>query len=147
MKKNIKFLVIPIALASLLIIGVSSTSAISYAQNILTPNNQFNNNSSSLSNDSTSSPGSIPNAQSVYDTGIMSLPASVKGVIIFIPDEAHHPPADDKTISPKNPNYLPSTLEIPQGTEVAFVQDDPNHVHVGIVKDNSGNDVWTTRSR
>ena len=39
----------------------------------------------------TTSSDSIPTAQSVYDTGVMSLPSSVKGVIVFIPDEAHHP--------------------------------------------------------
>ena len=71
-------------------------------------------------------PTSIPSAQSVYETGTMSLPTSVKSFIIFIPDEAHHVPEDQKTISPKNPNYLPSTLQIPDGTEVAFVHGDPN---------------------
>jgi hypothetical protein len=53
---------------------------------------------------------SIPDAQYVYETGTMSLPASVKSYIIMIPDEAHHPPEDDKTISPKNPNFLPWRL-------------------------------------
>ena len=91
-----------------------------------------------------SSPNSIPTAQSIFDSGTMTLPSSVKGVIIFIPDEAHHPPTDQKTISPKNPNYLPNTLEIPEGTEVAFVHNDPGHVHVGIVKDKDGNIVWIT---
>lgn len=89
-------------------------------------------------------PISIPSDQSVYETGTMSLPTSVKSFIIFIPDEAHHVPEDQKTISPKNPNYLPSTLQIPDGTEVAFVHGDPQHVHVEIVKDNGGNLVWTT---
>lgn len=89
-------------------------------------------------------PTSIPSAQSVYETGTMSLPTSVKSFIIFIPDEAHHVPEDQKTISPKNPNYLPSTLQIPDGIEVAFVHGDPQHVHVEIVKDNGGNLVWTT---
>ena len=56
----------------------------------------------------------------------------------------HHPPADQKTISPKNPNYLPNTLEVPESTEVAFVHNDPGHVHVGLVKDKDGNTVWTT---
>jgi len=91
-----------------------------------------------------SSPNSIPTAQSIFDSGTMTLPSSVKGVIIFIPDEAHHPSTDQKTISPKNPNYLPNTLEIPEGTEVAFVHNDPGHVHVGIVKDKDGNMVWTS---
>ena len=77
----------------------------------------------------------------------MSLPSSVKGVIIFIPDEAHHPASDDKTISPKNPNYLPTTLEVPEGTEVAFVHDDPSHIHVGIIKDKDGNGSMDYDSR
>ncbi len=87
---------------------------------------------------------SIPTAQSVYETGVMELPTSVNSFIIFIPDEAHHPPADQKTISPKNPNYLPGTVQISEGTEITFVHDDPQHVHVGIIKDKDGNAVWTT---
>jgi plastocyanin len=120
-------------------------------------NTSFDNNSSSnmtnvsslsteqrdISTNVTGS-NSIPTAQSIFDSGTMTLPSSVKGVIIFIPDEAHHPPADQKTISPKNPNYLPNTLEIPEGTEVAFVHNDPGHVHVGIVKDKDRIMVWTT---
>ena len=74
----------------------------------------------------------------------MSLPDTVRSFIIFIPDEAHHPSVDQKAISPKNPNYVPSTLEIAEGTEVAFVHDDPSHVHVGIIKDKDGNLAWTT---
>jgi len=89
-------------------------------------------------------PNSVPTAQSVFESGMMTLPPSVGGVIIFIPDEAHHPPTDQKTISSKNPNYLPNTLEIPEGTEVAFVQDDPSHTHVGIVKDKDGTATWKT---
>jgi hypothetical protein len=87
---------------------------------------------------------SISTAQTVFESGTMKVPASVSGVIIFIPDEAHHPPEDEKTISPMNPNYLPTTLEVPDGTEVAFVHDDPTHTHIGIVKDKDGSTVWTT---
>lgn len=63
----------------------------------------------------------------------MSFPTSVRSFIIFIPDEAHHVPEDQKTISPKYPNYLPSNLQIPDVTEVAYVHRDPQHVHVGVV--------------
>jgi hypothetical protein len=87
---------------------------------------------------------SIPNAQYVYETGTMSLPASVKSFVIMIPDEAHHPPEDDKTISPKNPNFLPTTLEVLDGTEIAFVHGDPSHTHVEILKDKDGNVAWET---
>jgi hypothetical protein len=99
---------------------------------------------STSNNGSISSSNSIPTAQSVYDTGKMSLPNTVRAVIIFIPDEAHHPPTDDKTISPMNPNYLPNLLEIPEGTEIAFVHDDPSHTHVGVIKDKEGTVIWST---
>ena len=135
---------ISVFLASVLIIGVGNLRGITYAQT----DSPFNigstaNTNSTMTTNNTSS-DSIPTAQSIYDTGVMSLPSSVKGVIIFIPDEAHHPASDDKTISPKNPNYLPTTLEVPEGTEVAFVHDDPSHIHVGIIKDKDGNAAWTT---
>lgn len=137
--------------ASVLILG--NQSWIIYAQVSTTFENNSPSNmtrASNLSTDQTdistnvSGTNSIPTAQSIFDKGTMTLPPSVSGVIIFIPDEAHHPPTDQKTISPKNPNYLPNTLEIPEGTEVAFVHDDPNHIHVGIVKDKDGTTVWTT---
>ena len=51
---------------------------------------------------------SIPTAQSVYDTGVMSLPTSVKGVIVFIPDEAHHPASDEKENKPKESQLSPN---------------------------------------
>src|ERR1044072_4537238 len=87
----------------------------------------------------------IPTAKSVYDTGAMSLPASVSGFIIDIPDESHHPLTDNKTMSLKNAHYIPSTLVIPSGTAIAFVHGDPNHIHSEIVKDTStGNAVWQT---
>ena len=137
---NILILMISVFLASVLVISVGNLSEV-YAQ---TDSPSNNDSTASQTNKTTTSSDSIPTAQSVYDTGVMSLPSSVKGVIVFIPDEAHHPASDDKTISPKNPNYLPTTLEVPEGTEVAFVQDDPSHIHVGIIKDKDGNVAWTT---
>lgn len=142
---NILILTISVFLASVLVIGVSNLSKV-YAQTDSPSNFGLTDDTSRVSTTTTNntSPDSIPTAQSVYDTGVMSLPSSVKGVIVFIPDEAHHPASDDKTISPKNPNYLPTTLEVPEGTEIAFVHDDPSHVHVGIIKDKDGNVAWTT---
>ena len=89
--------------------------------------------------------GGIPSAQSVYETGTMALPSTVSGVIISIPDEGHHPLADQKTISLKNPSYVPSNLIVPSGASVAYVHGDPNHVHVGTVTDSSSGTVaWKT---
>jgi hypothetical protein len=105
-----------------------------------------NESGNSNSNTTTISSNDIPTAKSVFDTGTMLLPSSVKGFIIYVPDEAHHPPTDNKTISAKNANYLPTNLIIPKGTAIAFVHGDPNHIHVEIVKDNSssGQVAWQT---
>ena len=150
---NVPILKIYLVLALGLVIG-ANLSGITYAQSNSDSNNGYPGANNTVSNTTinqtnavsniTSSSDSIPTAQSVYETGVMELPMSVKAAILFIPDEAHHPPADDKTISPKNPNYLPGTLVVPEGTEIAFAHDDPNHIHVGIVKDKSGNIAWTT---
>ncbi len=88
----------------------------------------------------TNTSGNIPNAKSVYETGTMSLPSSVSGFIIDIPDEAHHLITDNKTIT----HYIPSNLIIPSGTAIAFVHGDPNHIHSEIIKDSAGNVAWQT---
>jgi hypothetical protein len=105
-----------------------------------------NESGNSNSNTTAISSNDIPTAKSVFYTGTMSLPSSVKGFIIYIPDEAHHPPTDNKTISTKNANYIPTNLIIPKGTAIAFVHGDPYHIHVEIVKDNSssGQVAWQT---
>ncbi|MGC2432010.1 MAG: hypothetical protein WA393_13310 [Nitrososphaeraceae archaeon] len=100
-KTNIMILLISVFLASVLVIGVGNLSEV-YAQTD-SPSNNDSIGTASQTNMTTTSSDSIPTAQSVYDTGVMSLPSSIKGVIVFIPDEAHHPASDDKTISPKNP--------------------------------------------
>ncbi len=87
----------------------------------------------------------IPTAKSVYETGTMSLPATVNGFIIYIPDEAHHLLTDNKTMSLRNAHYIPSSLIVPVATALAFVHGDPNHIHVEIVKDNTtGKVAWQT---
>jgi hypothetical protein len=88
---------------------------------------------------------SIPTAKSVFDTGTMSLSDSVSDFIIYVPDEAHNPLTDNKTMSIFKAHYIPSNLIIPSGTAIAFVHGDPNHNHSEIVKDTStGNIVWQT---
>jgi plastocyanin len=88
----------------------------------------------------------IPNAKAVFDTGTMLIPSSVKGFIISLPDETHELDTANKTISHKNAHYLPTNLIVPNGTAIAFVHGDPNHIHVEVVRDNSanGNVVWQT---
>ncbi|HEY7570572.1 MAG TPA: hypothetical protein VH796_04305 [Nitrososphaeraceae archaeon] len=108
--------------------------------------NSFLPNAFALSvSNGTAAGNEMPTAQSVFDTGTMSLPSSVKGFLVYIPDEAHHPLSDDKTISLKNANYIPTHLVVPKGTGIAFVHGDPGHVHIELVKDNKTNQVvWQT---
>ena len=85
---NILILMISVFLVSVLIIGAGNLNRLTYAQT----NSPFDNGSTSdASTVSTmtasqtnttannTSSDSIPTAQSVYDTGVMSLPSSVKG--------------------------------------------------------------------
>ena len=122
-----------VAVTVILLIGSNSSPNVNaQGTNTNGPNN--NNNG-----------GAIPSAQSVYETGTMALPSTVGGVIISIPDEGHHPLSDQKTISLKNPSYVPSNLIVPSGTSIAYVHGDPNHVHVGTVTDSSSGTVaWQT---
>ncbi|MFL6365731.1 MAG: hypothetical protein ACJ719_11095, partial [Nitrososphaeraceae archaeon] len=82
-----------------------SALAISNSSTTANPQN-INSNTNSISGNN----NGIPTAKSVYDTGRMSLPASVSGFIIYIPDESHHPLTDNKTMSLKNAHYIPSNL-------------------------------------
>jgi hypothetical protein len=115
-------------------LAISNSSTTANPQNINSDTNSISGNNNG-----------IPTAKSVYDTGRMSLPASVSGFITYIPDESHHPLTDNKTMSLKNAHYIPSNLVIPSGTAIAFVHGDPNHIHSEIVKDTSTGDiVWQT---
>jgi hypothetical protein len=99
-------------------------SALAISNSTITYNTQNTNSDTSIDTNN-----SIPTAKSVFNTGIMSLPTLVSGYIIDIPDEAHHPLSDNKTMSLKNAHYIPSNLVIPSGTVIAFVHGDPNHIH------------------
>jgi hypothetical protein len=138
----------PLSAMTTISIIITILSALFFITEILPPSTALAVNSDETvnSNNSTSggSSSNIPTAQSVYNTGTVSLPPSVKGFIIYIPDEAHHPLADKKTISIKNAHYIPSNLVVPTGTSIAFVHGDPNHVHIEIIKDSSGKVVWQT---
>lgn len=123
-----------IAILAVALLIVSNGFANVNAQGINTNGPNNNNNG-----------GGIPSAQSVYETGTMTLPSTVSGAIISIPDEGHHPLVDQKTISLKNPSYVPSNLVVPSGASIAYVHGDPGHVHVGTVTDSSSGTVaWQT---
>jgi plastocyanin len=138
--------------AILVLSTLSITHISSIISNTLTLNKVFAQTSLSSSSSSISSSGEknskgIPSAKSVFDTGTVSLPSSVKGFIISLPDETHEFDSSNRTISHQNAHYLPSNLVIPSaGVAVAFVHGDPNHIHVESVTDTSstGKVFWQT---
>jgi len=135
---------------AILVLSTLSIMNISIISNTLTLNKVFaQSSSSSVSSSGEKNSNGIPSAKSVFDTGRISLPSSVKGFIISLPDETHELDTANRTISQQNAHYLPSNLVIPSGTAVAFVHGDPNHIHVESVTDTStGKVFWqTTRIR
>jgi hypothetical protein len=136
--------IMPVILASLVLLSASGSLNLLYSA-LAVSNTTTNNNTNTNSGTSSTTISTIPDAKSVFNTGKMVIPPSVSGFIIYIPDEAHHPLKDNKTMSLKNANYLPSNLVIPSGTSIAFVHGDPNHIHIEVVKDSSsGNVAWQT---
>ena len=131
---NVLFAVTISSLIMIISISSTHTDILQHVSAVNGPNNTITGNN-------------LPTAQSVFDTGTMSMPSSssVRGFLIYIPDEAHHLPSDDKTISPQNANYIPTHLTVPKKIAIAFVHGDPNHVHTELVKDNNTNQVvWQT---
>ena len=119
-----------------LIFSIYLSNFISFNSNamaLVTNNNTFSSSNVGNSGGLNMYHNDIPTAKSVFDTGKMVLPSSVKGFIINLPDETHHPDTDNLIISPANAHYLPSDLVIPSGTSIAFVHGDPNHVHSEVV--------------
>jgi hypothetical protein len=118
--------VVFIVIAGILLSMSSYYSQMIIPPSILASSNQSINSTSSPSatnNNNSSGPVSlnIPTAKSVFETGTLSLPSSVKGFIISLPDETHELDTANKTISHKNAHYLPTNLIIPSGASIAFV--------------------------
>lgn len=130
------FIAIVLPLIMILFTAIFSANNLAYSQ--------ITDKSNSTA-DGTLASKDAPDAKSVFSTGSLSLPSSVKAFIVYIPDEAHHLSSDNKTISANNANYIPTNLVVPRGTAIAFVHGDPNHVHVEIIKGNkTGQIVWQT---
>jgi len=132
-----------IAIVGILLSAALSNPYVILYSSALATNQSVTSTNSSVSNNTSYD---IPTAKSVFEAGTMSLPSSVRGFITSLPDETHELDTANKTISHKNAHYLPSNLIISNGTALAFVHGDPNHIHVEIVRDNStgGNVDWQT---
>ena len=80
----------------------------------------------------------------------MTLPSSVGTLVWYIVNEAHENSVNErhKYVSDHNPLYLPTTLIIPQGTALTFLDADAPwdtpHPHTIKIMDGSGKIVYTT---
>ena len=74
------------------------------------------------------SSSSIPSAMTIYDSETLSLPPSVRGVIIFLPNEAHEA-TPNMRMGPKNGEFLPINVVANAGTSVAILNGDAGHIH------------------
>jgi hypothetical protein len=112
---------------------------------ILTSSPAYGSSSSNLN-----STGTIPTAESIYQSESMELPPSVGSFIILIANEAHESWQDEKhkLITDKNSYYIPKNLRIPQGTTVTFLNADAPwdtpHPQTIEIRDDGGKVVYTT---
>lgn len=96
------------------------------------------------------SSGTIPTAESIYQSETMELPTSARSFIVLIANEAHESWQDErhKLITDKNSYYIPKNLRIPQGTAVTFLNADAPwdtpHPQTIEIKDDAGDVVYTT---
>lgn len=75
-----------------------------------------------------SSASGIPSASTIYNSETLMLPPSVKGVIIFLPNEAHELTPKQR-IGEKNGEFLPLNVVIGAGASVAVLNGDAGHTH------------------
>jgi hypothetical protein len=75
-----------------------------------------------------SSASGIPSASTIYNSETLMLPPSVKGVIIFLPNEAHELTPNQR-MGEKNGEFLPLNVVIGAGASVAVLNGDAGHIH------------------
>ena len=75
-----------------------------------------------------SSASGIPSASTIYNSETLMLPPSVKGVIIFLPNEAHELTPNQR-MGEKNGEFLPLNVVISAGASVAVLNGDAGHTH------------------
>jgi hypothetical protein len=132
-----KTIIMPTVLAMTLVLMVSV--------GILTTSPAYGSNSSNLN-----STGTIPIAESVYQSESMELPVSIGSFIILIANEAHESWQDEKhkLITDKNSYYIPKNLRIPQGATVTFLNADAPwdtpHPQTIEIRDDEGETMYTT---
>jgi hypothetical protein len=110
-----------------------------------------NNNNNNVATNATTPTATIPTAQSVYKSQSITLPPTVKSFVWYVVDEAHENTytSSHKKISDHNPDYLPTSLILPQGVYLSFLDadapwDTPHPHTINILDNNAGNLVYST---
>ena len=92
----------------------------------------------------------IPTAEVIHTSESMKIPSSVQTFVILIPNEAHENWSDEKhkLITDKNAYFVPTSLIIPKGTGILFLDADAPwdtpHPHTIELQDGTGNVVYST---
>jgi hypothetical protein len=115
----------------------------------ISPQTNINNNNAVIN--ATTPTATIPTAQSVYESQSITLPPTVKSFVWYVVDEAHENTytSSHKKISDHNPDYLPTSLILPQGVNLSFLDadapwDTPHPHTINILDNSSGNLVYST---
>jgi plastocyanin len=86
----------------------------------------------------------IINATSIFDTGQMVLPNTVKHLVILIPNEGYHGPGEEDEARFIAQPFVPQNTIVGPGTQVVWYNGDVGHEHNIVVSDNSGNQIFQT---
>ena len=92
-----------------------------------------------------SSATGIPSASTIYNSETLMLPPSVKGVIIFLPNEAHELTPNQR-MGEKNGEFLPLNVVIGAGASVAVLNGDAGHTHTISLGGNGGSSTSIHRN-
>ncbi|MGH9979205.1 MAG: cupredoxin domain-containing protein [Nitrososphaeraceae archaeon] len=75
--------------------------------------------------------------QSIYDDYSLATGENVKNLVILIPNEAHHGPAEEDESRFIDQPFVPDTAVVSPGTNVYWFNGEAGHKHNIVVKDNS----------
>jgi plastocyanin len=85
------------------------------------------------------------NATSIYDDHRLTLGNNVKNLVILIPNEGHHGPAEEDESRFLDQSFVPENAVINPGTNVIWFNGDVGHDHDLVLKDNStGQNIFHT---
>ena len=122
--KNISFVLCGVIISAILVVGVTST-----VENFEVARAQIQ---------------SDLDATSVYDSGQMKLGNNVKHLVIVIPNEAHHGPAEEDEARFIAQPFIPQNATVTTGTQIVWFNGDVGHEHNIVVRNSNGDQLFET---